>query len=189
MLYHVSPVKGLKTLKPSVSTHKKAYVYAIENRITGLLFGAKKDDFDFIINTDELGIPDVYECYPGAFQSVYQGKSCSIYQVEEEGFLRGMTSWSVELVCEREVAVAGEIEVEDLYERLLEEEKKGSLRMHRYEYTDEYRERIASHVVDRLIRFQVDLNRCLEGGDKRFSLYYREIIQGLQSITDGHLLQ
>jgi len=189
MLYHVSPKRGLKVLKPSVSTHKKPYVYAIESMITGLLFGAKKDDFDFILTTDEKGIPDVYECYPEAFQSVYKGKGCSVYQVEEEGFLRGMTSWSAELVSEREVPVIGEIVVEDLYERLLQEEQKGSLRVHRYEKTEEYREVIASHVVDRLIRFQLDLDQCLKSEDVRFSIYFKGIIQGLIQVTDGHLLQ
>ena len=48
MLYHVSPFAGLKTLQPKVSTHKVGYVYAIENLVTGLLFGAKWDDFDLI---------------------------------------------------------------------------------------------------------------------------------------------
>lgn len=67
MLYHVSPNAGMKTLIPHVSTHKKAYVYAVENMVTGLLFGAKQDDFDFVISTDENGIPTVYECYPDAF--------------------------------------------------------------------------------------------------------------------------
>lgn len=39
MLYHISKTAGLKKLKPQVSTHKKPYVYAIENVVTGLLFG------------------------------------------------------------------------------------------------------------------------------------------------------
>lgn len=187
MLYHVSPKAGLKTLRPHVSTHKKAYVYAIENMVTGMLFGVQKDDFDFYISTDSAGVPDVYECYPGAFQSVYQGKGCSVYEVSGEGFQRGMTSWSVELVCEGEVEVLKETVIEDLYRRLLEEEQKGSLRIHRYEFSDEYRERISRHVVDRMIRFGVDLHKCLEQ-DRRFSTYYRGLVQALIHATDGHLL-
>lgn len=68
MLYHVSPKAGLKTIQPHVSTHKKAYVYAIENMVTGILFGAKQDDFDFIISTDESDTPIIYECYPDALK-------------------------------------------------------------------------------------------------------------------------
>ena len=40
MLYHVSSTQNIKVLEPRVSTHGKAYVYAIENLVTGLLFGA-----------------------------------------------------------------------------------------------------------------------------------------------------
>ena len=92
MLYHVSPKTGLKTIQPHVSTHKKAYVYAIENMVTGILFGAKQDDFDFIISTDESDTPIIYECYPDAFKKIYQGKSRSVYLVDEKDFQRGLTS-------------------------------------------------------------------------------------------------
>ncbi|MDE7300378.1 MAG: hypothetical protein K2N94_16390, partial [Lachnospiraceae bacterium] len=184
---HVSPSAGLKTLQPHVSTHGKAYVYAIENMVTGLLFGVRHDDFDFSISTDENKKPIVYECYPGAFQRVYQGKSCSVYEVGEEGFQRGMTSWSPELVSENEVPVINEIVVADLHEKLLEEEKSGNLQICRYEYSEDYRKKIASHVVDRILRFDIDLEHIAEQ-DERFSLYYKGIVEALLAVTDGHLL-
>ena len=188
MLYHVSRTSGLKTLQPHGSTHKKAYVYAIDNLVTGLLFGTKQDDFDFIISTDEEGNPTVCECYPNAFQSVYQGKSCSVYEVDEIGFQRGMTSWKPELVCESEVSVMRETVVEDLYKRLLEEEQNGRLKICRYEFSDAYRKKIAAHVVDRLIRFEVDLEKCIEK-EGRFSTYYKDIVEALIRVKDGHLLR
>ena len=188
MLYHVSKISGLKILKPHISSHKKAYVYAIENMVTGLLFGAQKDDFDMIILTDNNGISSVYECYPDAFKNIYQGKSCSVYQVKKDGFQRGMTSWSPELVCENEVEVQKEIVVDNLYKKLLEEEEAGNLRIYRYEFNDEYRRKVASHIVDRLIRFQIDLDTCMES-DIRFSIYYKNLILSLKRIMDGHLLQ
>lgn len=188
MLYHVSPNAGLKTLYPRVSSHKKAYVYAIENFVTGLLFGVKMDDFDLNISTDENGFPTVYECYPDAFKSIYQGKSCSVYVVDDEGFQRGLTSWSEELVCDKEVAVQEEIVIVDLYERLIREESLGNIKICRYEFNNDYRKKIAEHVIDRLIRFDVDLQECLKQ-DSRFSTHYRGIIEGLLAIMDGHLLQ
>lgn len=188
MVYHVSPKAGLKTLKPCVSTHKKAYVYAIDNMVTGMLFGAKHDDFDFIISTDEHDTPAIYECYPDAFKKVYQGRSCSVYAVDDHGFQRGVTSWSPELVSEEEVTVIKEIAIGDLYQRLLAEEQNGTLNLFRYEFSDTYRQKIASHIVDRLFRFEIDLRNCIEN-DARFATYYKDIIQALLSITDGHLLQ
>lgn len=109
MLYHVSSTAGLKVLEPKTSSHGKAYVYAIENMVTGLLFGAKKDDFDFLLDEDECGNPVVYECYPNAFEKIYRGKCCSVYELEETDFKRGVTGWEPELVCDHEVPVQQEI--------------------------------------------------------------------------------
>ena len=189
MLYHVSPNEGLKTLRPHVSTHKKAYVYAVRSMVTGLLFGAKHDDFDFMISTDDHGLTTVYECYPNAFINVFRDKSCSVYVVEDEGFHQGLTPWTEELVCDNEVAIQEEIYIGDLYERLIEEESQGNLKIYRYQFNDDYRRKISAHIVDRFCRFNIDLNKCLDGGDSRFSTYYREIIEGLLAVMDGHLLQ
>ena len=188
MLYHVSPNAGLKTLYPHISSHKKAYVYAVEDLVTGLLFGVNHDYFDFCISTDENGLTTVYECYPDALKNIYQGKSCSVYVVDDEGFQRGLTSWSAELVCDKEVAVQNEIIVADLYERLIKEESLENIKICRYEFNDDYRKKISVHVVDRFIRFDIDLHNCLER-DVRFSTHYKGIVEGLLNLMDGHLLQ
>lgn len=185
MVYHVSGVSGLKVLKPHVSTHGKAWVYAIENLVTGLLFGIRHDDFDFQIVTDENGRPILCECYPNAFESVYRGRGCSVYELDDKDFMKGMTSWKPELVCDHEVQVLNEIPVEDIYERLLAEESQGSLVIHRYQEDAAYKRRISEHIVDRLIRF--DAMQHLET-DKRFQKYYKRLIEALQDIMDGHLL-
>ena len=187
MLYHVSPTAGLKKLTPRVSTHGKAYVYAIENMATGLLFGVRHDDFDFNISTDSEDRPMICECYPGAFQSIFQGKGCSVYTVSDEGFERGRTGWEPELVCEREVPVLEETVIPDLCARLLELEAQGQLIIRRYEHTDEYRRTIAAHIVDRIIRFDIDLDRITET-DRRFATHYKGIVELLRSAADGHLL-
>ena len=188
MLYHVSPHAGLKTLYPHASSHKNAYVYAVEDLVTGLLFGVNHDDFDFCISTGENGLTTVYECYPDAFKNIYQGKRCSVYVVDAEGFQRGLTSWSAELVCDTEVAVRNEITVADLYERLIEEEVLGNIKICRYEFNDNYRKKISAHEDDRFIRFDIDLHNCLER-DIRFSTHYKGIVEGLLNLMDGHLLQ
>lgn len=185
-VYHVSDTSGIRVLQPRVSTHQKPYVYAIDNLVTGLLFGVRKDDFDFRISTDEEDRPIVYECYPDAFRQKYEGRSCSIYELSEEGFVRGTTSWTPELVSERETLVLRETAVPDLYTRLLEEEKQGNLVLQRYQDTSEYKELISRHIVDRLVRFHV-----LDGDweqDSRFATYFRPFIEGLLALMDGHLL-
>lgn len=187
MLYHVSPTHGITRLEPRVSTHGFACVYAIDDLTTALLFGAKKDDFDFDLSTDENGHPTLSECYPDALSICYAGKSCSVYELAEDGFERGRTSWSPELVCSHAVDVLRETFVGDLYARLLEEEAAGRLTIRRFEDTPEYKAFVAAHVVDRLIRFGVDLKGCLREGS-RFERYYRPLVEGLIALTDGHLL-
>ena len=185
MLYHVSSTSGIKVLTPRVSTHGKAYVYAIDNLVTGLLFGARKDDFDFLLSTDENGTPHVYECYPDAFHSVYDGKSCSVYELADEGFLRGMTSWSPEVVCEREVSVLREVYVANLKEALLDEEAKGNLVIHRYQDDAAYKKLISAHIVDRIVRFGMMDQPHL---DSRFQKHFGKIVQELRLLMDGYYL-
>lgn len=182
MLYHISKTAGLKVLKPQISTHKKAYVYAIENMVTGLLFGAPHDDFDFIIS-EKNGIPVIMECYPDAFPLIFKDKKCSVYEVSEDGFLRGMTSWSSELVSEREVAVVREIPVDDLYTRLLSEEANGNLIIRRYEDTASYKSLVSEHIVDRLVRFDAVYTE-----NEKIRNHYGKLIDALKDIMDGHLL-
>lgn len=186
IIYHASHTPGIRVLKPRVSTHGKAYVYAVDNLVTALLFGVQHDDFDFILDENEDGIPEVHECYPDAFATVYQGKGCFLYELRDEGFLRGMTTWEPELVCESEVAVEKEVTIDDLSARLLQEQKRCNLILHRYSDSAEYRKRISEHIVDRLIRF--DAMDYLKT-DWRFQKYFRRIIEALGQVMDGHLLE
>ena len=183
MLYPISNVSGIRTLVPKISTHGKPYVYAIRNLSTGLLFGAKQDDFDFNISTDKDGKPTISECYPKAFEKAYKGKSCSVYLLKEDGFREGMTGWSEELVCENPVNVDNEIHIEDLYTRLLKEQHEGNLIIKFYEDTKEYKSFISEHIVDRLIRFD-----ALDSSDSRLQQHYGAIIAALKEVMNGHLL-
>lgn len=185
MLYHVSQQSGLHLLKPRVSSHGKPYVYAVDNLTMGLVFGARHDDFDFLLSDDAEGRPVLYECYPEAFTQVYGGKSCSVYTVSETGFARGVTGWAPELVCEREVPVQQEWRIERLDKRLLQEASSGRLIIHRYAHTNTYKKRIAEHIVDRLIRFDA-LERL--DTDPRFQTHYQKLVEALRSVMDGHLL-
>ncbi len=186
MLYHVSPTPNLRTLTPRISSHHKPYVYVIDNLTTALLFGAKKDDFDFLLDTDDQNQPVLHECYPDAFRKIYQGKGCSVYEVEDKGFLRNITGWAPELVSETEVNVVREVTIPDLYACLLTEESAGRLMVYRYNQSPEYHRLIAGHIVDRLIRF--DLLEHFDRVDIRGELYFRPLIDGLKALLDGHLL-
>ena len=185
MLYHVSRSAGLKTLLPQTSSHGKAYVYAVDRLATGLLFGAPQDDFDLYIDNEPDGTPLVRECYPGAFEAVYRNKSCSVYEVSEQGFIKGATGWDAEYVCPEAVAVLAERPVPDLFAALEAEREKGSLVICRYSEAPAYKKLISEHIADRLIRFDA-LSR-LET-DERFQKHYKALVLALRDAMDGHLL-
>lgn len=180
MLYHSSPKHNIKVLTPRPSTHGTPYVYAIDNPVTSLLFGVKHDDFDFCISTDDSGRPIIAECYPNALETVFSGKSCSLYELPDDGFMHGMTGWDAELVCENEVKVLNEISVEDVLSRLIDEERCGRLEIQRY---SEAREpEIIAHVTDRLERFSVNVPDFIKH-DPRFRRYTAIVRDSIQSLA------
>lgn len=185
MLYHVSEYSGIKVLRPELSSHGKAFVYAVDNLVTGLLFGARQDDFDFLIEEDNTGTPVVYECYPNAFQTIYQGKRCYVYELADAGFSRGMTNWDAELVCPHEIPVLNETEIDDLYQRLQKEVTNKRLAVYYYNESIQYKKLIAGHIVDRLIRFDA-LDKMEK--DARGQRYFIQIIQTIKAAMDGSLL-
>lgn len=184
MLYHVSPAAGLAILEPRVSTHGAAYVYALQNRAAALLFGARHDDFDFLID-EENGLPAVYECWPGAFEAVFRNKSCTVYTVAEDGFLQGVTGWAPEWVCPRPVAVQSGESVADLAAALEAESAAGRLALHRFGNEPAYKKLIAGHITDRLLRFdRVEA----AGQDPRFQTYFAGLLAALQRVLSGEYL-
>lgn len=182
MLYHVSPAMGLKVLEPRISTHGQPWVYAVADRATALLFGAKQDDFDFRIDTLE-GRPAIWECYPGALEECYQNRECSVYQVAEEGFLSGQTDWDAEWVNPAPVPVVKETHVPDLLSALRQAERNGELTIRTYEDTPAYRRMVSQHVVNRLVRFD-----CIHTAEERLVLRYGGILRLLRQAVSGEEL-
>lgn len=151
MLYHASKENGLNELMPCASTHGKAYVYAARSRITAACFGAPKDDFDLLMDETD-GIPHLYECYPRAIETVYRGKSCTLYEVGEEGFHAGETGWDAELVCDRRVPVIGEEYIPDLLLFLRRAAAQGRCVFHAYSEEPQYQAMLCEELGERIRR-------------------------------------
>ena len=171
--YHASQTRGLRVLLPSVSTHGKAYVYAIRNRLTALLFGAPKDDFDLLLD-EQNGVPVAFEAYPGALQRVYSGKGCSLYEVSEDSFLPDQTGWEPEWVSTRAVPVLREERVEDLYGELLRAASQGDCLLRRYSEEEAYRAFLKEELSERVLQFGLTKERM--DADPRFQRYLNRIL-------------
>lgn len=173
MLYHASKISGLRELTPCRSTHGAEYVYAIKNRITAICFGASKDDFDLLM--DEVdGITVLYECYPGAFQRIYAGKNCSLYEVSEEGFLEGQTGWDAELVCTSSVPVIREERINDIYSALREAVKQGLCVMNEYTEDTVYQSMLQDELAERVQMY--GLTEAQMNQDTRFANYLNALL-------------
>ncbi len=156
---------------PQASTHAKKYVYAINNRITAIFFGAPKDDFDILM--DELnGKPVIYECYPNALKRIYLGKSCSLYGLMEKGFLLDQTGWEPELVCERTVPVVCEEKIENIYEEIMISIEKGDCIFHKYSEDESYQKFLRDELLERIKDFGLTKLKA----DPRFELYFQKLL-------------
>ena len=51
IVYHGSPVGGLKIIEPRISTHGKSYVYATKKREIAIAYLAKWNDFLLDLST------------------------------------------------------------------------------------------------------------------------------------------
>lgn len=173
LLFHASKTARLKKLVPHISTHGKPYVYAIKNRLTALLFGAPKDDFDILMDESD-GKTTVFECYPNALYKIYYGKSCSLYTVKEDGFLSAQTGWKPELVCEHEVPVENEEIIADIYDEILAAVQNGDCVLHRYSDDEEYIKFIRDELSARITLFGLTKEQLQN--DMRFVLYHNKLL-------------
>ena len=173
MIYHASKQIGLRKLVPQISTHGKKYVYAINNRLTAILFGAPKDDFDIIV--DEInGKPVICECYPNALKKVYFEKSCSLYGLSEDGFLSNQTGWEPELVCAHTVPVIYEERIENIYDEIIISVQSGDCIFYEYSEDEEYQHFLQDEISERIKYFGLT-NEQLES-DPRFKLYFNRLL-------------
>lgn len=175
MLYHASDIENLKVLNPCISTHGDAYVYAIKSRLTAMLFGAPKDDFDILMD-EENGITVLYECYPDALKRIYAGKKCSIYHVSEDGFLSGKTGWDAELVNSMPVEVLYEERVSDIYKNILEAVDEKLCILNYYEESEEYQNFLREELWERIHAFGITQEYMKS--DVRFKQYFKEFLKG-----------
>jgi len=159
-----------------VSTHGEGYVYAIRDPLTALLFGAPKDDFDLLMDEEE-GKVVLWECYPGALRRVYEGKRCSIYEVEETGFLSGQTGWEPEWVCRTPVKVQKETHIPDLYTAVTAAAQQGRCVIHEYSDDKAYRDFLREELSQRVADFGLTKEEMAR--DPRFRKYFPWLLQGL----------
>ena len=167
-LYHASPVAGLTVLKPSVTEFfgKPRQVCLTALKPMALLYGIRH--FEYTYGYTKAGELYYQEYFPGALEELYRGKRASLYRCAwREGMER--TAIPNEYVSAAEVAVEEETAIPDVYEALLEEERRGTIRLIRWPEAPE-----KSRAWIRRVEMEEILEAGLLGQESPRARYMRE---------------
>ena len=128
--YHCSPTGGIGVLEPRqpVSFDKPARVYMTTLLPMALMYTVS--NFEYTYGYTREGQIYLEEYFPNALEILYRGKSASLYICNPESVETSRIP--NEVISEKEVAVIEEITIPDALEALLEQERLGSLVIHRY---------------------------------------------------------
>ena len=129
--YHCSPTAGLKLLHPQkpAAFDKPARVYLTTLLPMALMYSVR--NYEYTYGYDESGQISFTEYFPNALEILYRGQKASLYLCAP-GHTE-TTQIPNEAVCEIAVPVVEEISIPDACEALLEQERAGSLLIHRFE--------------------------------------------------------
>ncbi len=128
--YHCSPTPGLTLLEPRTPefNNKPQAVYLAELFPMALLYGIHNFEYAYGFTKEKALYYSEY--FPDALKTLYAGKSASVYLCAP-GETQG-TRIPFEALSFTPVKVLEEIQVPDLYEALLEQERLGTIAIHRY---------------------------------------------------------
>ncbi|NQY43111.1 MAG: hypothetical protein HRT87_07210 [Legionellales bacterium] len=132
LVFHGSRIRGLKTLIPKQSTHKKQFVYATIEPIVAALFIASHSDFDlYISGSGKISDPlVVVERYRNAFKLLRDIKG-SLYAMSDKNF-EHKTNWEAELVSFKPEDIIFEYKIDNLWDFLTLSQKDGKTKLYYY---------------------------------------------------------
>lgn len=134
VLYHGSPVAGLKVLQPFLSNHGKPYVYLSNNDTLALIYAhnpVPRPYSFFSYRFDDKKQLHYDEYFPDALRVIYSGQSGWVYTCEADLPVLKEMPWVY--LSQTPVDVIHSRFVPDLYEELLLRQEAGQLCVHRYE--------------------------------------------------------
>lgn len=128
--YHCSPTAGLTMLEPRKpeSFKKAARVYLTTLLPMALMYTIRNYEYSYGYTKDGQLYFDEY--FPNALEILYKDKSASLYLCDPES--TESTRIPHEAISEIVVPVISETYIPDAYEALLEQERLGTLFIHRY---------------------------------------------------------
>ena len=128
--YHCSPTPGLTILEPRkpVSFEKPKSVYMTTSLPMALMYGVR--NFEYTYGYTREGQIYYEEYFPNALEVLYRGKRASLYLCAPDRV--HTTRIPNEALSDSPVPIVREMVIPDVCEALLEQERLGSLVIHRY---------------------------------------------------------
>ena len=128
--YHCSPVPGIKLLEPRspMLFTKPAGVYMATLLPMALMYGVQNYEYTYGYTSERKIRFEEY--FPDELAVLYKGKSASLYICQPETV--ETTRIPNEAVSYDPVRILEEIQIPDVYEALLEQERQGNLLIRRY---------------------------------------------------------
>lgn len=132
-VYHGSSIPNLKIIKPNESTHLKKWVYACASKAISIIFlSPLGNDLYYSLSGDGINYPvELVERKKGMFKKIFD---CSgyIYKLDATNFKSGQTSWTAELVSDKEEKVIETICIENAYKELIKLNEEGLIKIYLY---------------------------------------------------------
>ena len=121
LLMHISPVMGLKTLKPLTYEFGKSMLCATDTYCFALMMFAKVDkqhhpQGNFHCSLKQDGILYVTEKWENALKEIFQGKSAFLYYIKNNGATFNPAVPQFEFYQEQPVQKV--VKIEDIYQEL-----------------------------------------------------------------------
>ena len=128
--YHCSPITGLTVLEPRKpqAFDKPARVYMTTLLPMALMYGVRNYEYSYGYTKEGQIYFDEY--FPNALEILYRGRRASLYLCGPES--TEATRIPNEAITEKPVPVISETVIPDVCEALLEQERLGTLVIHRY---------------------------------------------------------
>lgn len=164
-VYHGSNIKDLKVIKPRKSTHGKEYVYAsISKTIATIFLSSKGNDLYYYLGNPSIDEPTILvERKEGMFKDIFN-VSGSIYTLDSKDFLYNQTSWSMEVVSEKEVIPIKEEYIDNVYDELIRLNELGKIKLYLYPDRPGFIPLDNSDLIPKIMRFEkneFDVNKFL----------------------------
>lgn len=165
-VFHGSSIPNLKIIIPKESTHLKKWVYASLSKAIATIFLSKLGN-DLYYSLSGNGVNseiELVERKPLMFKKIFDCDGY-IYKLNASNFKSGLTSWSAEVVSDKEETVIDSEYIKCVYDELINLNNSGKIKLYLYPSRPDRIPLDNSDLIPKVIKWQergFDINKFYE---------------------------